>query len=244
MNILLIILSILPVCLLNRYINNKDSEKEPKELLKKLTKGGVYSAILVIIISFFLPIISSVFDVNILDSMNPLELLLYTFIGVALVEESCKYYYTYKYTYNNREFDYLFDMVVYATYVSLGFALLENIIYVLSGGIPMHACTGVIMGHFLGEAKCNELNKKSAKKNKILALIVPILMHGAYDYSALSGNTLIFIILITTFVYISIGLVNKKSRNDIKIQRKYDYCPKCGTKIVGNFCTNCGNKSE
>ena len=100
------------------------------------------------------------------------------------------------------------------------------------------------MGHFLGEAKCNELNKKSAKKNKILALIVPILMHGAYDYSALSGNTLIFIILITTFVYISIGLVNKKSRNDIKIQRKYDYCPKCGTKIVGNFCTNCGNKSE
>ena len=63
------------------------------------------------------------------------------------------------------------------------------------------------MGHFLGEAKCNELNKKSAKKNKILALIVPILMHGAYDYSALSGNTLIFIILITTFVYISIGLV-------------------------------------
>ena len=71
MNILLIILSILPVCLLNRYINNKDSEKEPKELLKKLTKGGVYSAILVIIISFFLPIISSVFDVNRLDSMNP-----------------------------------------------------------------------------------------------------------------------------------------------------------------------------
>ena len=255
MNMFLIILSIVPVCLLNRYINNKDSEKEPKELLKKLTKGGVYSAILVIIISFFLPLISSVFDVSRLDSMSPLELLLYTFIGVALVEESCKYYYTYKYAYNNREFDYLFDMVVYATYVSLGFALLENIIYVLSGGIhvgliraitaiPMHACTGVIMGHFLGEAKCNELNKKSAKKNKILALIVPILMHGAYDYSALSGNTLIFIILITTFVYISIDLVNKKSRNDIKIQRKYDYCPKCGTKIVGNFCTNCGNKSE
>lgn len=53
MNMFLIILSILPVCLLNRYINNKDSEKEPKELLKKLTKGGVYSAILVIIISFF-----------------------------------------------------------------------------------------------------------------------------------------------------------------------------------------------
>ena len=109
MNIFLIILSIVPVCLLNRYINNKDSEKEPKELLKKLTKGGVYSAILVIIISFFLPLISSIFDVSRLDSMSPLELLLYTFIGVALVEESCKYYYTYKYTYNDREFDYLFD---------------------------------------------------------------------------------------------------------------------------------------
>ena len=118
MNMFLIILSIVPVCLLNRYINNKDSEKEPKELLKKLTKGGVYSAILVIIISFFLPIISSVFDVNRLDSMNPLELLLYTFIGVALVEESCKYYYTYKYTYNNREFDYLFDIHFHQYFLS------------------------------------------------------------------------------------------------------------------------------
>lgn len=255
MNLSILILSILPVYLLNRYINNKDSEKEPKKLLRKLTKGGVYSAILAIIISLFLPLISSVFDATRTEVMNPLELLTYAFIGVALVEESCKYYFTYKYTYNNREFDYLFDMIVYATYVSLGFALLENLIYVITGGIyvgllravtaiPMHACTGVIMGHFLGEAKYNELNKKSAKKNKILALLVPILMHGAYDYSAFSGHTFVFIVLIITFVYISVGLVNRKSKNDIKIQRKYDYCPKCGTKIVGNFCTNCGKKAE
>lgn len=255
MDLSILILSILPVYLLNRYINNKDSEKEPKELLKKLTKGGIYAAILAIIISLFLPLISSVFDASKTDTMNPFELLTYAFIGVSLVEESCKYYFTYKYTYNNREFDYLFDMIVYATYVSLGFALLENIIYVLSGGIyvgllraitaiPMHACTGVMMGHFLGEAKYNEINKKSAKKNKILALLVPILMHGAYDYSAFSGNTFVFIVLIITFVYISVGIVNRKSKNDIKIQRKYNYCPKCGTKIVGNFCTNCGKKAE
>ena len=38
MNLSILILSILPVYLLNRYINSKDSEKEPKELLKKLTK--------------------------------------------------------------------------------------------------------------------------------------------------------------------------------------------------------------
>lgn len=255
MDLFVVALSILPVLLLNRYIYNKDTEKEPKELLKKLTKGGVFAAILAILISLFLPLISPVFDPNRTEIMNPFELLTYAFIGVSLVEESCKYYFTYKYTYNNREFNYLFDMVVYATYVSLGFALLENIIYVFTGGvyvgilraitaIPMHACTGVIMGHFLGEAKYNELNKKSAKKNKNLALLVPILMHGAYDYSALSGHTLVFIILIITFIYISIDLVNKKSRNDIKIQRKYDYCPKCGTKIVGNFCTNCGKKAE
>lgn len=255
MDLSILILSILPVYLLNRYINSKDSEKEPKELLKKLTKGGIYAALLTIIISLFLPLISPALDATRTEVMNPVELLIYAFVGVALVEESCKYYFVHKYTYNNREFDYLFDMIVYATYVSLGFALLENLIYVITGGIyvgllraitaiPMHACTGVMMGHFLGEAKYNEINKKSAKKNKILALLVPILMHGAYDYSALSGHTLVFIILIITFIYISIDLVNKKSRNDIKIQRKYDYCPKCGTKIVGNFCTNCGKKAE
>lgn len=255
MDLFVVALSILPVLLLNRYIYNKDTEKEPKELLKKLTKGGVFAAILAILISLFLPLISPVFDPNRTEVMNPFELLTYAFIGVSLVEESCKYYFTYKYTYNNREFNYLFDMVVYATYVSLGFALLENLIYVFTGGvyvgllraitaIPMHACTGVIMGHFLGEAKYNELNKKSAKKNKILALLVPILMHGAYDYSAFSGNILMFIILIVTFVSLSVGIVNKKSKNDIKIQRKNAYCTECGTKAIGDYCTKCGSKID
>ena len=255
MDLSILILSILPVYLLNRYINSKDSEKEPKELLKKLTKGGIYAALLTIVISLFLPLISPALDATRTEVMNPVELLIYAFIGVALVEESCKYYFTHKYTYNNREFDYLFDMIVYATYVSLGFALLENLIYVITGGIyvgllraitaiPMHACTGVMMGHFLGEAKYNEINKKSAKKNKILALLVPILMHGAYDYSAFSGNILMFIILIVTFVSLSVGIVNKKSKNDIKIQRKNAYCTECGTKAIGDYCTKCGSKID
>lgn len=255
MDIMVLVMSVLPVILLNRYIYNKDTEKEPKALLKKLTKGGVYAAILTVVISSILPLISPIFDTRNIDSLNPLNLLIYAFIGVALIEESCKCYFTYKYSYNNREFDYLFDMVVYSAYVSLGFALAENIIYVFTGGmyvaviraitaIPMHACTGVVMGHFLGEAKYNEINKKSAKKNKILALLVPILMHGAYDYSAFSDNVLVFIILLIAFIYISVDIVNKKSKNDIKIQRKYDYCPKCGTKIIGNYCTNCGKKAE
>lgn len=86
------------------------------------------------------------------------------FVIVAIAEESSKYFFLKKRTWNNPEFNCQYDGVVYAVFVSLGFALWENINYVLSYGfstaivraitaIPGHACFGVFMGVFYGLAR-------------------------------------------------------------------------------------------
>ncbi|MGM0649734.1 MAG: PrsW family intramembrane metalloprotease [Bacteroidota bacterium] len=83
-----------------------------------------------------------------------------------------------------------FDAIVYAVYISLGFALVENIMYVASGGsqigltraitaVPAHAIFGIAMGFYLSKAKFTSHNRFI----KLLqAWFVPIVLHGTYNY--------------------------------------------------------------
>ena len=55
---------------------------------------------------------------------------IYVFLFVALIEEGSKFLMTYILGYNNKEFDEVYDMIVDASFVSLGFAFYENLIYI------------------------------------------------------------------------------------------------------------------
>jgi RsiW-degrading membrane proteinase PrsW (M82 family) len=161
--------------------------------------------------------------------MNIKDLIIYSFICVSLIEESSKLFFLYKSSYNHKEFDYTFDMIVYSVFVSLGFAFFENILYISKGGlltgisraftaIPAHASYGVFMGIFLSKAKCYEVkNPNKSKLYKLLALLVPILMHGLYDVFAFKNqkqNLFIFIIFLfaTTETFLQM-----KKKDDMKI---------------------------
>ena len=89
--------------------------------------------------------------------------------------------------------------MVYAVFVSLGFALWENIGYVMMYGVgaalaraitavPGHACFGVFMGAYYGLAKrsanCGET--AASRLWNFLALLVPTVIHGLYDYIAVN----------------------------------------------------------
>lgn len=164
MNYLIIILSILPILLLIMYFYKKDTLKEPKKLLRNLFFSGILSTILVTIISVINLIIFPNFFV--LENANLITIMIYAFIFVALCEEFCKWIMVYKISYNHKEFDQFYDIVLYSVLVSLGFACLENILYVLENefpiytaiyrsitAIPAHACFGVMMGYYLGLSK-------------------------------------------------------------------------------------------
>lgn len=254
--IFLLILSILPVFLIGYYLYKKDKNKEPKSLLIKLFLGGISSCISVIFIS----VILNLFPVfgNEFSDLNFIEKFINVFIGVALVEELCKWLIVYGIGYNSKEFDEFYDIILYSCFVSLGFACFENILYVLEGGIyigilrsiiavPGHVWDALFLGEYLGFAKICNLNEKKdlERKNIILSILIPMLLHGIYDFCLLYENTLsviVFFIFVVIMYIISIKKIKKTSLVDSKILKKIKYCYKCGNEVNDNYCKKCGNK--
>lgn len=256
----LITISILPVILLAHYIYKKDRNKEPTKLLTKLFISGILSPFLTVILTLILSIFFPIILTGNPTELNLLNLIFYVFIGVALIEEVSKWIMTYLISYNNQEFDEIYDMIIYAVFVSLGFACLENIIYVLDGGliagiirallsVPAHACFGTLMGYYLGLAKQSEINNNQNLRNKniALSLLIPILLHGIFDY-CLFTEKLIFVLFFFIFVIFMHVYAHKKLKIfasvTTKLKYKNNYCPYCGHKVNSNYCPNCGNKNE
>ena len=251
MDTILLIYSILPVYLIGLYIYNKDKNKEPTNLLIKLLLGGIISASITVIITLLLSLFIDIFNADFTE-LTGINLFIYAFICVALIEEISKWIMLYKISYNNREYDETYDMLLYGGFIGLGFACIENIIYVLSGGlstailrsftaVPMHATLGIFMGYYLDKSK-----KESSKK--IISILIPILIHGTYDYCIMQGSYFIIsiIILIISLIY-SIKLIKDISNKSIKTNSNNinfieNYCPNCGTKYELKYCKNCGKQ--
>ena len=165
----LVYIAVLPVIILLNYINKRDSHQEPKGLLRKVFFFGILSAIPIVIVEL---ILKDVFPND--NVFGLVALFISVFIGIALVEEFFKWLVVKIFVYNKDEFDESYDGIVYAVYSSLGFACIENILYVLSSGIktgilraltavPGHAYDAIIMGYFLGKAG---MYKKQNDKSK------------------------------------------------------------------------------
>ena len=262
-NALLLIIAITPVIFICLYIYHKDKNKEPKQLLSVLFLKGIFSCGLVLIISRILKIIFPFVtkDVNI---MNTFEVFFYSFIYVALVEESCKWYFVYKYGYKSRMFDERYDIIVYSVFVSLGFAFFENLFYVFGYNsiqvaitrgllsVPGHACNSIFMGYYLTLTKQYSIikNKKKAKENKIKSIVIPTILHGIYDFCIFINNdifSLIFVIYIIVLYIITINKINKISKKNVrldKITMKPKFCSNCGSRLTnGSYCSKCGKKN-
>ena len=156
--------------------------------------------------------------------------ILFYFIVVALSEDGAKYFFLRKKTWFSEQFNCQFDGVVYAVFISLGFALAENVGYVMRYGlgtalaravtaIPGHACFGVFMGAFYGMAKRydNFGYPEKSRSCSILALVIPTLLHGAYDFIATrmdAGGTLFFIAFVAAMFFVAFRLVKNLSEKD------------------------------
>ena len=226
-NWILILAAVIPAVFLMIKVYRADRmEKESGYLLRQLVIAGILSTIIALIeekigewiLSCFVP-----------ENTSLYQIILY-FVIVAIAEESSKYFFLKKRTWNNPEFNCQYDGVVYAVFVSLGFALWENINYVLSYGfstaivraitaIPGHACFGVFMGVFYGLARKQYNHGKmfSSKIFRIFSVVLPVLLHGSYDFIASMENTmggLYFVAFVIILFAVSFGLVNISSKND------------------------------
>lgn len=212
---ILLFLAIIPVVVICTFIYRKDKNKEPGFLLVTLFLMGIASCFLVLLLTKILTLIFPFMDGQ--TNRNIFETMAYAFIGVALVEEFCKWIMVYIRGYINKAFDEVYDGIVYSVYVSLGFAFLENIMYVLSQkstqlgmsvainraflAVPGHACDAVFMGYYLSLAKVNSYRgrKDLERNNLILSILVPTILHGVYDFCIFS-NMKIFAFVFYAFV--------------------------------------------
>lgn len=182
----LLLLAIAPSTIIIFYIYFKDKfEKEPIGFLfKNFLLGAIVSVLLTVIIGGFASKL-----IPLTSGTSIFQQFLKAFIVVALVEEFSKYVIVKYYAQRNKEFNEPFDGIVYAVMVSMGFATLENVLYVFQHGVstgiiraftavPAHATFAILMGYFMGKAKFS--------KNRILlnltGLFFATLFHGAYDF--------------------------------------------------------------
>ena len=126
--------ALLPAIYLMRYIYRKDTvEKEPPMLLMSLLIYGVIAALISIILE---NIGTKVLD-SLMDQSTVGYTLVLAFAVVAVVEEGAKFAMLKRRTWNDMNFNYRFDGIVYAVFVSLGFAAFENIGNVLGYGLSV-----------------------------------------------------------------------------------------------------------
>ncbi|MCR4731776.1 MAG: PrsW family intramembrane metalloprotease, partial [Lachnospiraceae bacterium] len=193
-------------------------EKEPASLLIKLFIFGALTTISAMLIgNAGTSVLSGLFDEG---------SLMYAFIDnffiTALVEEGGKYFVLKKTTWKNPAFNYTFDAVVYAVCASLGFATLENILYLLDGtfetavargvlAVPGHVIDAIFMGYYYGMAKLSASrgDEPGSKNLRRKALIIPMLLHGFYDF-CLSTEYDIFLVVFFIFEIVIMIFTIKK----------------------------------
>lgn len=224
-SLILIAMAVIPAIVLLLYIYREDRlEKESHRLVIMCVVFGI--------ISTFLAALTERIGMSLLGSMlaeNSLLGRIIMYFGiVAFSEEGFKYLVLRRLTWNNPEFNCKFDGVVYAVAVSLGFALWENIQYVISYGfstaliravtaVPGHASFGVIMGAWYGLAKRKQIQgwDSASRLARVLAVVVPAIVHGAYDFIATSNASSIhFIVFIILMFIVCFYTVKKVSSDD------------------------------
>ena len=225
--ILYLLAALLPALFLMRYIYRKDTiEKEPPGLLTGLVFLGVAAALVAVVLETLGQGVLNAF----LSKEDPAYSIVFAFLVVAVVEEGAKFLFLRWRTWKDPNFNYRFDGIVYAVFLSLGFAAFENISYVMGYGltaalyrallaIPAHMGFAVYMGYFYSRAKLCQYagNIGGRRRNLWAAFLIAVLLHGFYDACAMLGSvlsTLLFAAFVILMYILVIRLIKKESKTD------------------------------
>ncbi len=197
-----------PVVIVALYIYFKDKyDKEPILMLIKALVLGMLIVLPVYVMETllmkFMPI---------LEFSSRLSAFYNAFVVAAFSEEIWKFIALFFLIWKSKEFDERIDGIVYAVFVSLGFAWVENIMYVMEGGmnvamtraflsVPAHALFGVTMGYYFSLSKFTN-SEPTRKRFFIYAIIFPIILHGVYDFILMANEPLGMIVFIPFIIYL------------------------------------------
>lgn len=181
----ILLLAFIPVLIVALYVYKRDVyKKEPVWELVKAFSAGMLSAVTVLIINALLHLSG----VN-LESVVFIK----AYVGAGFIEECTKFAFLYWLFWRNPNFDERFDGIVYAVFVSMGFAFVENVLYIYDGmdnvrqvaharaifAVPAHALFAIAMGYGMGLAR---FSNRASGWLLTGGLFSAIIIHGTYDF--------------------------------------------------------------
>ena len=217
--------ALLPVFLLLIFIYRKDKES-PEPIGKLLLTFFV--GCLSVIPAGFLESVIMLFAPS-ADQYPVTNGIFNGYIVAGFSEELCKLVLLLWVIWRSPQFDEYFDGIVYAAYLSLGFAFVENVGYVMSSddtmstalmrgllAVPAHFLFAVMMGYYLSLAKFDPVGRI---RHLFMAFLYPMLLHGTYDALLMISDNLsagrsngdmvvgsVCVVLFITFVIFDIRL--------------------------------------
>lgn len=221
----LLLISLAPVVLIAFYVWFRDKyEREPIRMLLISLFAGAFIVIPVMVVE------------NIIQSAgSSLQGLAgaawHAFAVAGFTEELFKYIALFLLIWKSPEFNDKYDGIVYATFISLGFAGVENVMYVTGNGfstgllraftaVPAHAIFGITMGFYFGMAKFYPLRQKELWAK---ALWVPILLHGVYDFILMTGIEWLWIVFIVFVGYLYFAGLKRMKILTVQSYYRTDY---------------------
>jgi RsiW-degrading membrane proteinase PrsW (M82 family) len=190
----LLTLGIAPCIAIALFVLIRDKNKKQQQAL--LANSFILGALAMVLALLFAKVLNMLYNPK---NDTIAGTLLYAFINVALTEEFSKFFFVRYFSYPKKVFSEPFDGILYCVFVAMGFAALENIMYIflqpsyylsvyvgslrMITAIPLHASVAVIMGYFVGLAKFNH----NSKSFLIVGLLAATIMHGTYDYFLFRG---------------------------------------------------------
>jgi len=214
-------LGILPSTIWLLFFLREDAHPESNRTILKVFFFGVIAALYAIIFELDFGLTLDVFFPSV--SL----LLLEVFIGVSLIEEFLKYLIVRKIAIKDSAFDEPVDAMLYMVIAGLGFAAIENVLYLLPAGeiFDLHFTVNLTIFRFLGatflHAICSGVlgffmalsfyRKKNRISLVILGIFLATLLHGLYNLSIMKIETNIYyayipvIILAGTGIFVLLG---------------------------------------
>ncbi len=225
-------IAVLPPFALLLYIYKMDKkERESPGLLIKIFLRGVIACIPAIISEFAGEYILKMY----VDEQDGLYPFIEAYFVVALSEEIFKYIAVRRSTWYSYEFNCRFDGIVYSVFASLGFAAIENVMYVFNYGfrtgvlravlaIPGHMMFGVFMGVFYSKSKEFSLcgRKILSAFFAVVSTVIPIMLHGTYDYCIFqetNESLVVFLCFIAVAYTVTFNVIRHYSRNDYYLMK-------------------------
>jgi RsiW-degrading membrane proteinase PrsW (M82 family) len=217
----LILISIAPVLIIITYVYYRDKyDREPWKMLVRALVLGAVITVPVIFVERFLSHFSPA---------SPLLSAAYSgFVVAGFTEETFKFVAFMLFVWKSIHFNEKFDGIVYAVFISLGFAAVENVLYVMNGGyrvgiiraltaVPAHALFGVVMGYHLALAR---FFPKQRLIMLFLAWILPVLLHGFYNFCLMAQQYWLLLVMLPFLMFLWVsGFRKMKYLSDQSIFR-------------------------